>query len=373
MRCFLPREELLRAVQRAGGAVPTKNVKPVLLNVRLTLADGAASLEATDMEIGVRLPLNLLEADGAEPGACLLPAAKLRDILREATDEQVELEAGAESVTLRGTATGATFELPTGDPAEFPSVPGFPDGGHVELRAGALADLLRQTSFACADEAARFSMTGCLFDVKGDTLTVVGTDGRRLACATGTVSVADGGAAPPDPVVPSKAIGLLQKVMDDPEAPVRVALRANEVTFQTGGAVAWSRLVEGRYPAWRQVLEPAVKNAKHRATAVAGGLFHAVKLAGLGADKDTPRVTFAFAAGGAALTAQGATAGRSRVVAPLAYDGPALNVNLNHEFVAQALAVLPPDGEVEVLLTDHESPVVFRAGESWVGLVMVMV
>src|SRR5262249_14818300 len=140
------------------------------------------------------------------------------------------------------------------DPANFPEVLAFAEERYHEVTGGLLRTMIRRTAFAAAKENARYSMTGVLWELEDGLARLVATDGRRLAVAQGA-AVAHGGhgSKGQTPVVPSKAIDLLERNLHDEEELIRVSLRPNEVLFKTERATVCSRLVEGRYPSYRDV------------------------------------------------------------------------------------------------------------------------
>src|SRR5262249_21224688 len=161
-----------------------------------------------------------------------------------------------------------------------------------------------------ADETARYSMSGVLWELDKDEVKLVATDGRRLALAEG-LATGHGGHTTKgqSPIVPSKTMALLERnLQDDPEELVRVCLRPNEVLFRTGRAVIYSRLVEGRFPDYKQVIP---KKLPVRVPLQAGPFQAAVRQAAIMADNETKRVTFQFARGKLTLQSQGQTTGRS--------------------------------------------------------------
>src|SRR5436309_2653051 len=148
MKALCKRESLLAACQLTSAAIPTKDLKPILKNLKAVAGDGRCTLIATDMEVGIRLDVQGLQIE--EPGEAILPAAKLIAILREARDQELALEADASACVIRGAQV--EFEMPSEDPAQFPDFPTFADERHHEISAGSLREMIRRTIFATADQ-----------------------------------------------------------------------------------------------------------------------------------------------------------------------------------------------------------------------------
>jgi DNA polymerase III subunit beta len=364
MKAICPREALLTACQLASVAVPPKEVKPILRNLKAIAASDGCTLLATDLELGVRLVVRSVKVE--EAGEALLPAGRLVAILREATDDELAIEANSDASFIRGAAT--EFEMPGEEPAEFPDIPTFADDKYHELTAGALREMIRRTIFAAAKESARYSMTGVLWEFEGNQVRLIATDGRRLAVASGTAT--EHGAAETKGqthVVPTKAMGLLERVLQDAEQPVQISLRPNEALFRTERATIYTRLVEGRYPNYREVFpkKPTIK-----LPLVVGPFLSAVRQAAIMTDEESKRVIFAFTKKKLTLQARGTESGRSKVELPVEYDGKELTINFDAHFVTDMLRVLSADAPLSLELVDGNSPALFRSGPDYSYVVM---
>jgi DNA polymerase III subunit beta len=367
MKALCHREGFLAACQLASAAIPAKDLKPILKNLKAVAGEGRCTLIATDLEVGIRLDVQGLEIE--EEGEAILPAKKLIDILREARDEKLLIDADAGRCVVSGTTSPLEFEMPSEDPALFPDFPTFTEEKYHEITAGSLREMIRRTVFATDDSGSRPSMGGVMWELDGDHARLVATDGRRLAVAEGLATVTGKHTTKGQtPVVPAKAMGLLERnLQDDPEETVKVCIRPNEVLFRTGRAVIYSRLVEGRFPDYRTVLpkRSAVKVPITAAVFQAG-----VRQAAVMADNEAPRVTFQFAPEKLTLLSQGATSGRSKVEVPLEYDGKKVEINFNPAYLIEMLKVLPPDADLVIELNDGESPALVRCGDTYTYLVM---
>jgi DNA polymerase-3 subunit beta len=364
MKMVCHREGLLSACQLASVAVSTRDVKPILKNLKALIEGDRCTLMATDLELGIRLEVRGIKVE--EPGDAILPAARLTAILRESTDEELHLEAGPDACFVRGQHT--EFEMPGEDPGEFPDVPAFEGDKYHELPAGQLREMIHRTIFAVAAENPRYALTGIMWELEKTTVRLVATDGRRLAIVDGTTTVQTG----PDtkgqtPVVPTKAMGLLERNLQDPDERVRVILRPNEALFKTERAMIYSRLVEGRYPPYREVFP---KKQTVKIPLEIGPFQTAVRQAAIMTDEETKKVTFAFAPKKLTLQARGATTGRSKVELPISYDGKPINISFDPKYVTDMLRILTPDNPLTLELIDGNSVALFRSGENYSYIVM---
>jgi DNA polymerase-3 subunit beta len=229
--------------------------------------------------------------------------------------------------------------------------------------------MIRRTVFAAGDDAARYTMKGILWELDGDKVTLVATDGKRLARSEGlATAVGDHATRGQMPVVPTKAMQLLERALqDDPEELIKVCVRPNEVLFRTGRSVIYSRLVEGRFPDYKAVM-PKKSNARIHLPIVS--FQAAVRQAAIMTDNESKRVTFKFSTDKLTLQSQGSTTGRSRVEMPIEYDGKAIDINFNPEYLTDMLKVLPAEAALTVDLIDGGSPGLFRCGDNYAYLVM---
>jgi DNA polymerase-3 subunit beta len=366
MKAMYHREGLLSAFQLASAAVAPRDVKPILRNLKVIVEQDRCTLMATDLELGIRLEVRGVKVE--EPGEAILPAARTLAILRESTDEELSLEGNTDRCVIRGQYN--EFEMPSEDPANFPDVPAFAEEKYHELTAGQLREMIRRTIFAVAAEHPRYAMTGILWELEENRVRLVATDSRRLAVVQGAAAAKGGqDTKGQTPVVPTKAMSLLERNLHDADEIVRVSLRPNDVLFKTERAVIYSRLVEGRYPPYREVF-PKKQSAKIALTA---GPFHAaVRQAAIMTDDENKKVVFHFGKKKLTLQASGSESGRSKVELPLDYDGSPLEIKFDPRYLTDMLRVLEPDTALTLELLDASSPAVLRSGADYSYVFMPM-
>jgi DNA polymerase-3 subunit beta len=364
MKAVCHREGLLAAFQLASVAIPAREVKPILRNVKAIAADGRCTLMATDLELGIRLEVRGLEVE--EPGEAILPAAKFLSILREAQAEEVVISADVTACTVSG--PGMEFEMASEDPAHFPDLPNFTEDKYHEIEASVLREMIRCTVFAAAVESPRYSTIGVLWELDDGKARLVATDGKRLALTDGTAAAHGGHTTQGQtPVVPTKAMNLLERNLDDDSELVRVCIRPNEVMFRAGTAVIYSRLVEGRYPPYREVFP---KKQTVRVPLEVAPFQAAVRQAAIMTEEDSKRVVFHFTKKKLTLQAQGAATGRSKVELPIEYDGKPIDISFNPAYLIDMLKVLPAEAALHLEMVDGGSPALFRHEPNYSYLVM---
>jgi DNA polymerase-3 subunit beta len=362
------REGLLSACQLASVAVASRDVKPILKNIKAVVQPERCTLMATDMELGIRLEVRSVQVN--EPGEAILPATRLLAILRESTDEELTVEANHEGSIVRGQSN--EFEMPGEDPAHFPDFADFAEERYHEIQAGVLREMIRRTIFAAAtSEHAKFNTTGILCEFDDEHARLVATDGRRLALTIGPAKPQGGHSTKGQmPVVPTKAMSLLERNLQEPEEVVRISLRPNEVLMKTERATIYSRLIEGRYPDYRRVI-PSKASAK---VPLSVGPFQtAIRQAAIMTDEESKRVVFSFGKSKLTLQAHGAESGRSRVEMPLEYSGPTIEIGFDPKYLLDMLRVLAPETPLTMELIDASSPVVLRTDASYTYVVVPLV
>src|SRR3954454_9986231 len=251
MKVICNRGALLDALLMAGNVVASRTPKPVLQCVKLTAEDNTLTVAATDLEVAIRYSDAQVQIEQA--GEALLPADKLRDIVRESVDDTLSIELSCKQAIIKG--QDSRFTIYTQNPSEFPPVPDFEGEADFTIAGGHLKQLVNQTLFAAAKESTRYAFNGVLVVAKGKKISLVSTDGRRLAQANG--DLADAGKLSKDgakAIVPTKALQLVDKLIDDPEEAVGFQMRENQVIVHTSNATLTSNLVEGQFPPYEDVI-----------------------------------------------------------------------------------------------------------------------
>ena len=367
MKLLCDREQLLAAFGMVGGVVPARSPKPILQNLKLTAAPGEGStLMATDMEVGIRLKVLGVKVDQA--GSVILPLQRMGQILRASTgDDELALEVDGETLVVRGHRS--EFKLPAEDPELFPDPQDYAAEGGYRVAAEDLRRAIRRTSFATDPDSTRYALAGVLMEPGPESITMVGTDGRRMARQI-IAAEAEGGAEPPSqpPVIPVKALRLIERNLDD-EEPARIAVQDGAaVLVRTGRAVISSRLVEGRFPNYKAVM-PGSHDARVPFPEV-DPLLSAVEQAAIVTSKESRGVDFQFGGGLLRLAGQTADVGESHVELPIDYDGKDVAITFDASYLLEALKALDPEQPIAAELIDHKSAAVFKTEDDYTYVVM---
>jgi len=335
------------------------------MNVKLEATSDAAVLSATDLEVGIRTEIEGVET--LAPGAALLPSARLAAIVRESAPGTV-FELSADGTATLVKAPRSEFRLPGEDPLEFPSVATFPSEPCFEVSTPLVRELVKRTVFATDNESSRFALGGVLLELSTRAVTAVGTDGRRLAKMEGPAVAANGSPADAQPIVPARAMQLIERCLAAGDVPVQVAVRPSEILVKTGGTTISARLVEGRFPRWREVF-PERPEAMH-VNLVAGPLLAAVRQAAIVTSEQSKGVDFSFEPGQLVLSGRSAESGESRIEMPIDQTGATVKIKMDPRFVSDFLRVLDGGTAVRVELTDGQSACVCRTEDGYGYVIM---
>ena len=359
-------EQIQNAFHTVAAAIPTRTPKPILRNVRVQVDGDRVVLLATDTEISIRMEVP--EAIVHKPGEALLPVDRFAAILRESSDERLEIEADAHAVWVRGQRS--EFKLPAGNPDEFPPLPETPSQPADQVPARLMKELIRRTIFATDTETGRYAMGGVLLEREDNELTAVGTDGRRLARMQGQVESTATAGARWSAIVPTRAMHLVERLLDEVDAPIDLIVGENEIYVHTANAWMSARQVEGRFPRWREVIrkEPATVEIE----LCVGPLLSAVKQAAVVTDKESRSLELVFRDGTLELSCFTAEVGSSRVEIPIAYHGEELPVTLDHRFLAEFLRVLDLQKTITFSTSAVDRPAEFQTDDGYLYVIMPM-
>ncbi|MCA9094929.1 MAG: DNA polymerase III subunit beta [Planctomycetaceae bacterium] len=365
MKLTCSRASLATAFGVVSTVIPSRTPRPILQNVKLQMNPSLTVLIATDQELGIRYVLSDATIEGA--GEVLLPASRVISILRELRDESVTLDIEQDSVCIR--AGGSEFKLPVESPEEFPTVAEFNEDSYLSIGGNVLKEMIRRTIFATDPESSRYALGGILLDMsETDRVRLVATDSRRLAIAGApctTNGKIDIEGAPP--VIPAKTMSLLEKSITDGDQQVNIALHPNQVLIQSGSSTIYSRLVEGRFPRFQDVVP---SSSRVTIDLNAGSFYSVVRQAQIVTSEESRGVDFTFQNGSLILNSQAADIGQSRIELPISYSGDPFTITFDPRFVSDFLKVLGQETPVKLELTDSESAALLKTDDGYLYVIM---
>jgi DNA polymerase-3 subunit beta len=358
MKISCDRAKLAAAFGTASLFAPTRSPKPILQNIRLDVKKPMTTLMATDMEVGVRVNLEGIEVE--KEGSAILPVVNFGAILRESSDEKLLIETSGKGTVVKGARS--EFKLPSEDPEEFPAVASFDEKKYHILPASLFRQVIQRTEFATDMESSRYALGGVLVELDGERLMAVGTDGRRLARVEAPAQAIGGHKSPEAAtIIRTQSLRAVGRALLDNDGELFLACRANDVLLKTERATYYSRLVEGRFPRWRDVFPTRPDAVK---IDIPVGPFHScLRQAAVVCTQDSRGIDFTFGDGTLTLLASTADQGQSHVEMPISYTGPTISVTLDHRFVSDFLKVLAPEATVTVEIENAEAAAVLYADD----------
>jgi len=348
----IPKSELLDALVAINHATPSRPARPILANCRI----GDGLVTGTDLEVRIDRTI----AEHCEP--FLVPHARLLAIVRAATGDEVTLTAKGPTVTVK--CGGGSWTLPTEDVAEYPTWEPGEMQAVCRLPADQFARAAKATTYATDVESSRYALGAVLIEVKGGNPTWVATDGRRLACVeTETDQAVDDRQT----LVPRRVLDIVAG-MATGDGSVQVEANAKDVVFTLDGTTVTGRLVEGRFPRWRDV----VGEPEGQATVLeVAELLASVRAAAIVTSEQSKGVDCVWTADTLVISGRSAEYGESTVRCPLVTAGDASQTKVDPRYVVEFLRSIPADEEpqVDVYATNAESRVLLKCGP-YTGVIM---
>jgi DNA polymerase-3 subunit beta len=353
------RDVLSEALQTVQRGVSNRPGIPALTGVLLQAEEaGALVLTTTDLEVSARLAIE--EVNISEPGVALVPARLLGDMVKSLPEAPVEFDADSSQARISCASFEGTVRLL---PAEdFPAWQ-EPSGTRVRVAAGAFAEAVSQVARAASRDEARPTLTGVLLEVTPEGVTLVATDSYRLSVRELTATAAGEAQA----IVPERALTEAGRAAGaDEKGETELFIDQSQAAFASGGLTLTSRLIEGQFPNYRQLLPEGYEN---RLVVSRQQLFDAVKRVGLLARENTP-VRLEFNAFGVRLISSSPDLGGAIEVVEAKYEGEDLTGAFNPGYLIDGLSATVGD-RVEIEIRDGLKPAVLRGeGESFLYLVM---
>jgi DNA polymerase III subunit beta len=349
MELVVRKNELLRELQLFQGIVERKNTIPILANVLLEARGGEVRMLATDLEVALR---SRCQASVAKDGSLTLPAKKLYEIVRALPETDVRIEEDKNGVKVAAERFDSRMQtLPRED---FPSLPDMSGAARATLPRNALKEMVSKTQFAITGEDTRYFLNGAKFVLKPESLTLVATDGHRLAMVEVKHQLdisQDVGV-----ILPKKTLMELGKLLLEGEGDIQFESGENHLFFEVGGRVLISRVIDGQFPAYERVIPKG--NDKH-IEFDRERLTNAVKRVALLSNERSRAVKVEIDAGKVDVTSSSSEFGEAREQLLVDYAGPPLAISFNAQYVLDFLNVVETD-VVSLSLKDEVSQAVMK-------------
>jgi DNA polymerase-3 subunit beta len=341
MKFSIAQTQLQEALQVVSSAVPTRTTLPVLSNILVEADETSVRLTATDLDLAITTKT---QANVSLPGSLTVPAKKLLELVRKLPREELRIDAKDLNLTIASKA--GRFRFLCIRPDEFPATPTVPADAVITLDPDVLDRLVRRTVYAVSTDESRPALNGALMQVKDGELRVVATDGHRLARATYKPDRSIAPSLKNDVILPLKALNALSRLIPGASGPVEISLSRNHARFGLGGTTLITKLIEGPFPNYEQVIP--MQNAKHL-RAGREGLAAALERVSVFSDSLTRQVKLSLKENQLLLIVQTPDQGEATEELPVQYGAEDLDIGYNASYLLDILRTIETD-EVEMQL-----------------------
>jgi DNA polymerase III subunit beta len=354
MELVVRKNELLRELQLFQGIVERKNTIPILANVLIEANGNEVRMLATDLEVALR---SRCAASVAKSGSLTLPAKKLYEIIKALPETDIRIEEDKNGVKVAADRFDSRMQtLPRED---FPTLPEATGVSRAALSRDSLREMVAKTQFAITGEDTRYFLNGALFVLRSDSMSLVATDGHRLALVTVARDGKDEALKAGEEVkviLPKKTLLELGKLLTEGEGDIQYERGENHLFFEVGGRVLISRMIDGQFPAYERVIpkgnDKDIEFERERLT-------NAVKRVALLSNERSRAVKFEIDKGKVEVTSSSSEFGEAREQLPVEYSGGAMSISFNAQYVLDFLNVVQTD-IVSLSLKDEVSQAVMK-------------
>lgn len=352
MKLICGKEELLKGVQIVQTVVSPKSTLPVLSNFLLEAEKQQIKLSSTDLEVGVSC---FIKGEIAKEGSITIPAKRFGDIIRELPEDK-DIEIRADETNQISIKCGKSHFILMGLPkSDYPVLPSFPEEKNFEVSKEVLKSMIRRTSFAVSTDETRYVLNGLYLNCEKGTMKLVSTDGRRLAYM---LRENIDKKIENKVIIPTKAVNEVQRILaaDEKDENVKIGVTENQVAFKIGSVTIISRLIEGTFPNYEQVIpkkhDTQVKlKTKETLSAVR-------QMALLVADK-AAGIKFTFGKNTLRITASAQGLGSGEAEIDIEYQGQVFDIAFNPAFLIDVLKNMD-ESEVYFEMTNSLNPALIR-------------
>jgi DNA polymerase-3 subunit beta len=361
MKFRISKEALLEGLQKVQHVVSSRTTLPILSNVLIVAKGDRLQFTTTDLDVGIT---GSVMANVDKEGATTLPAKKIVNIVRELPASEVEVSVDSKNIATIVSGS-AIFKVNGLSEAEFPPFPDFDGAKEFKIQQSDLRDGLKKTSYAISSDETRYVLNGIYTSFRDGKMTLVATDGRRLAMAESDLEFP--ASHETDVIIPTKAVQELQRLLGT-EGELSLRLSDNQVSIIVGDTLLVSKLIEGNYPNYRQVIP---SDANERVELPREALLDTVRRVSLLASDKSSSVKLVFGDNKVEISANSPDVGEAREEMLVKYEAKQIQVAFNPEFMMAPLRNLETE-TVYLDLIDEMSPGVIRIDGSFLYVLMPM-
>ncbi len=352
MELVVRKNDLLRELQLFQGIVERKNTIPILANVLMEAKGDEVRFLATDLEVGLR---SRCAATVTKPGSLTLPAKKFYEIVKSLPETDIRI--GEDKGGVKVAADRFDSRMQTLPKEDFPTLPEATGKSTAALDRAAVREMVTKTQFAITGEDTRYFLNGALFVLRGDSMSLVATDGHRLALVTCPRDGKGKKDADEDkPILPKKTLGELGRLLTEGDGDVTYERGENHLFFSVGDRLLISRMIDGQFPAYERVIPKG--NDKH-IEFEHDRLTNAVRRVALLSNERSRAVKFQVDKGKVDVMSSSPDVGEAHETLPVDYSGGSMQICFNAQYVLDFLSAVSSD-VVSLDLKDEVSQAVMK-------------
>ncbi len=350
MKFSLSKSKLSGYLQSVMQVVPSKSTLPILSNILFEVLENKLKISATDLEVSITATF---EGHVGKQGVAVLPGRILFDIIKELPESEVTFEGTANRVEIK--VPNGSYKIACASADDFPKLPVINTKKQIVINGSDLVNMIKKTTFACSIDETRPALNGVLWSTGGDMMTMVATDGHRMAKVSLENKKLKGVAE--DIIIPPKVLNIIPKYIDENDGEMGVIFGENNIIFNLGDIILTSRLIEGPYPNYEQVIPG---ESDKRMVIAKGDLAGAVRRVSILSNSLTHQVKFGIKNNTLTVsTTNTDVGGEGKETLPCEYSGDSIELGYNANYVLEILSRIEGDEAIFELSSNVSAGVVY--------------
>ncbi len=350
MKFSLSKSRLSGYLQSVMQVVPSKSTLPILSNILFEALENKLKISATDLEVSITATF---ECNIAKQGVAVLPGRILFDIVKELPESEITFDGTASRVEIK--VPNGSYKIACASADEFPKLPSVNTKKQIAISGGDLVNMIKKTTFACSVDETRPALNGVLWATGGDMMTMVATDGHRLAKVSIENKKLKG--VSEDIIIPPKVLNIIPKYIEEGDGEMGVIFGDNNIIFNLGDIILTSRLIEGPYPNYEQVIP---NESDKRMVISKGDLAGAVRRVSILSNTLTHQVKFGIKNNTLTVsTTNTDVGGEGKEAIPCEYSGDTIELGYNANYVTEILNRMDSDEVIFELSSNVSAGVVY--------------
>lgn len=355
MKFTLPKSRLEVNLQSILQVVPSKSTLPILTNILIEALENKLKISATDLDISITVTI---ECNVTKKGSISIPAKVLFEIIRELPESEITVETSGKQIELK--VPNGSYKIGAIAPEEFPKLPAINTKKEITIDGTDFISSIRKTTFACSTDETRPALNGVLWQTKGDHMQMVATDGHRLAKMSTENKRLKG--MYEDVIIPPKVLNLISKFAGEKTSELGIVFGENNIIFNLGDIILTSRLLEGQYPDFDQVIP---KDNDKKLVIARDELASAVRRVSILSNVLTHQVKFSLKKNSITLSTTNADmAGEGTETLECDYDGEPLELGYNANYIVEILGKIDSDDVVFELSSSVAAGLIYNVDKS---------